>query len=354
VPTYTTNEILCMSGENTTKTRLLSFLSYLLSLTMLQQRLFVLLACGILHLPTWAQQTAFEKSLFWEVSGKGKTKMYILGTNHFYPNDFAKNSPAIQNALKKAKIVVGEMVIDTNQMRMAMKMLKYMYMPNNSLKKLLSPEDYQTLKKYFKENMKGMGTNGMSIEMMDNMKPLIIQQMLIANKYMEVLNKKNGESKTPLNPTMGMGVMGEGLDGYVQLEAIRQKKEVAGLETLEDQAEALFNMYPLEKQAQMLMEAVRNEKSGSDEELTNLHEIYEAQDIDKLFEVATQNMTTTEMDALLTNRNNKWMPQLEKMLAGKKHVFVAVGAGHLAGKIGILTQLRAKGYIIKPVAIQLK
>lgn len=319
------------------------------SLSMLQQRLFVFLACGLLHLPTWAQQIPFEKSLFWEISGKGKTKMYVLGTNHFYPNDFAKNSPAIQNALKKAKIVVGEMVIDTNQLVMGMKMLKYMYMPNNSLKKLLSPEDYQTLKKYFKENM-----NGIRIEMMDNMKPIIVQQTLIMKKYAEVLNNKNGESKTPLNPTVGIGVMGEGVDGYVQLEGIRQKKEVAGLETLEDQAEALFNMYPLEKQAQMLMEAVRNEKSSSDEELTSLHELYESQDIDKLFEIATKSMNKAEIDILLTNRNNKWMPQLEKMLAGKKHVFVAVGAGHLAGEIGILTQLRAKGYTIKPVAIQLK
>ena len=61
----------------------------------------------ITTLPTQAQPPALEKSLFWEVSGKGKAKMYILGTHHLYANDFVKNSIPIQKALKKSSIIVG-------------------------------------------------------------------------------------------------------------------------------------------------------------------------------------------------------------------------------------------------------
>jgi uncharacterized protein len=311
--------------------------------SMFQRYLYTVLAYGLMHLPTWAQTTPFENSLFWEIAGKGKTKMYVLGTHHFYPNDFAKNSPAIQAALKKAKMVVGEIVIDSNQMNMALKMLKYTFMPNNSLKELLSQEDHALLKKYFKENMK------MDLGMMERMKPIVTYQMILVQKYADVLGKAKANGLATGTPDIDNSP-----DNYVQQEGLRLKKEVRGLEEIEDQAEALFNGYSLERQAQLLMELIKDEKSGSIEEMKKMNDLYESQDIEKLLALTQEQFTPQEMDILLTNRNNKWMPQLEKMLAGKKHVFVAVGAGHLAGKSGILTQLRAKGYAVKPVVIQLK
>ena len=53
---------------------------------------------------------------------------------------------------------------------------------------------------------------------------------------------------------------------------------------------------------------------------------------------------------LLDDRNRAWIPQLEKSMSGKS-VFIAVGAGHLGGKSGVIRLLTAKGYKLKPIRL---
>ena len=272
--------------------------------------------------------------------------MYILGTHHLYSNDFVKKSEPIQKALKKSSVVVGEIEIDTNQMRMAFKMMKFMFMPDNSLKKLLSPEDYKLLEKYCSDN--GMGD---MLAKMNTLKPIILYQALTAQKYAEAVGEKGKELN--MGGLQGMN-MDNSIDAYVQKEGTRQKKQVRGLEEIEDQANILFNGYSVERQAEMLMELVKNEETGSSTDLKKMNELYEAQDIEMLFAMTQQHMTPEENKMLLANRNNKWIPQLEKLLENHKATFVAVGAGHLVGTDGVLTQLRAKGYAVKPIAIEVR
>ena len=47
---------------------------------------------------------------------------------------------------------------------------------------------------------------------------------------------------------------------------------------------------------------------------------------------------------LLVQRNNNWVPQIEKFLTEEKNVLVIVGAAHLAGEDGLFALLTAKGY----------
>jgi uncharacterized protein len=54
------------------------------------------------------------------------------------------------------------------------------------------------------------------------------------------------------------------------------------------------------------------------------------------------------MDDLLDKRNNKWMEVLPKAMK-KGPQFVAVGALHLAGKAGLIQQLRDQGYTVEPI-----
>ena len=52
-------------------------------------------------------------------------------------------------------------------------------------------------------------------------------------------------------------------------------------------------------------------------------------------------------DALFVERNANWVPQIEAMLDEPGTVFVAVGAGHLAGPDSVITMLRDKGYEVE-------
>lgn len=52
---------------------------------------------------------------------------------------------------------------------------------------------------------------------------------------------------------------------------------------------------------------------------------------------------------LLLDRNRNWMPQLERILGEGETQMIVVGAAHLVGPDGLITQLKAKGYTVTPV-----
>ena len=51
---------------------------------------------------------------------------------------------------------------------------------------------------------------------------------------------------------------------------------------------------------------------------------------------------------LVSDRNRRWMPQIEKLLQEQQDYFVVVGALHLVGDGGLLELMRRDGY--KPIA----
>ena len=87
-------------------------------------------------------------------------------------------------------------------------------------------------------------------------------------------------------------------------------------------------------------------------ELKKLMDIYKTQDVEKLFDATTKQETDEkEFHArLLDERNLSWIPKLEVAFK-EKPTFVAVGAGHLGGKKGVLSLLRKKGYQVNPVKL---
>lgn len=50
---------------------------------------------------------------------------------------------------------------------------------------------------------------------------------------------------------------------------------------------------------------------------------------------------------LVTDRNRRWLPQVEQLLKSSDNVLVVVGALHLVGDGGLLELLRARGYSLK-------
>ena len=52
---------------------------------------------------------------------------------------------------------------------------------------------------------------------------------------------------------------------------------------------------------------------------------------------------------LVTDRNKRWVPQIEKLLHGSQDYFVIVGALHLVGDGGLLELMRRDGY--KPESV---
>jgi uncharacterized protein YbaP (TraB family) len=125
------------------------------------------------------------------------------------------------------------------------------------------------------------------------------------------------------------------------------ERPITGLETAREQL-SFLDKIPLEEQAKQLMETVKNpyEMCGQYGELIAL---YRNQDLNALMTMTSADPGMGDhMDVLLDQRNKNWIPKIEKMLE-KETVFIAVGAGHLAGKNGVVNLLKAAGYTVKPL-----
>ncbi len=285
-----------------------------------------------------------ENSVFWEISGNGlKKPSYLFGTHHLYPASNIKKSDLIKEKINACQVVVGEIAMD-NMLAMSMATMKAMLMKDTTLKDLLGEKDYEKVDAYMKKNM------GMGLAFFNNMRPMVLVQMIAVTKASKDLGIE--EKK----PKMGeMSDMSNTLDLYFQEYGKSQSKEIVGLETVEQQANILFNGYPLKRQAEMLLEAIEDDKgSNSTDNVKKLNDYYKQQNLNELAKLSLdeQMMKKEEYNALLKNRNDAWMPKIHTLIQ-QKPAFIAVGALHLVGVDGVIYQLRKQGYQVKPIKVVL-
>jgi len=81
-------------------------------------------------------------------------------------------------------------------------------------------------------------------------------------------------------------------------------------------------------------------------DLARLENAYRAGDIEVMQALLVVPRTKNVM---LTVRNRKWLPQLEKQF-GQGGAFVAVGLGHLLGDDGLVAMLQRAGYTVERIA----
>lgn len=267
-----------------------------------------------------------SRSLLWQVSGNGLSKpSYLFGTIHIIGGEDFVIGSNVEKKLSKAGTLVLEMDMkNINPMSIATVSL----LPDNkTVKDYLDPDDYELLKSYFVDTMQ------LSPMVFNNayarMKPFFLQQML----YIRYL--------------------GENVESY-ELSFTRIAEEygieVSGLETLEQQLGFMDNI-PMDQQLEGLVRSIRDFKAEV-ETFDELLEAYKKQDVDELFKLVTGHQDMKDItNTLLDERNADWIPKLEKHFS-KGNAFVAVGAGHLGGKTGVIQLLRDKGYTVTPISTE--
>ena len=74
-----------------------------------------------------------------------------------------------------------------------------------------------------------------------------------------------------------------------------------------------------------------------------------AGDEQKLYQLGIKPMEDDPktIKALLTDRNQNWIPQIEAMFNDNDKEFVLVGVAHLVGEKNVLSLLKAKGYKVE-------
>ncbi len=120
-------------------------------------------------------------------------------------------------------------------------------------------------------------------------------------------------------------------------------KKVSALETVEQQV-GFFAGLPMEQQVEFLTATVDG-LPEMEKEFADLLTYWQAGQPDKLAKSMNESLETTPelAQVLLTGRNANWAKWIKTRLDQPGSAFIAVGAGHLAGKGSVQDQLKALG-----------
>ena len=122
------------------------------------------------------------------------------------------------------------------------------------------------------------------------------------------------------------------------------------LETPELQLNFFANL-SADVQREMLQEAI-SESENFPAMISEMSTAWERGD-DRALEHAVVDETRTEYpemyQMLFLDRNNAWMNELTREMEGSGVDFIAVGAGHIIGRDGLVAQFRARGYRVERV-----
>ncbi|MDX2306578.1 MAG: TraB/GumN family protein [Microscillaceae bacterium] len=290
-------------------------------------KIYQLILVWISFVPFSVQGQTIQNSIFWKISGNGLEKpSYIFGTHHLHDYAFIEKNEEIHKILASVDMVVGEVVVnDQNMAGIMAKLFSSMMMKDQTLEKLLTPEQFKKVDASLRTS------SGFGLKFFNNYKPIFVYLIIMASKM-----------EAPI---------GNSMDIYFQQVGQKTQKEIKGLETADEQLSVLANGYSLERQVEMLMEIVDEQEGSESDQLKELGNLYRQQNIQALYTLMQETSPEDELKILLIDRNIKWIPQIKEIFAAQKSAFIAVGAGHLPGDYGVLNLLAQKGYTLTPILI---
>lgn len=270
---------------------------------------------------------SINAQLLYEISGGGLEKSsYLFGTHHMVPVETATKIEGVFRAFNDCSAVIGEFV-DDNPEEMQRQILAASKM-EESIFKLLTPEEKSLIDSALQAEL------GLTLANVQYMRPnvtALIYEMTVRER---VLKSQAGDMA---------------MDSYFQVAASELGKAVYGLETIDDQLKMLLRSIPVERQAEILVETIRN-TNDIIKESAKLDSLYVKGDLDGLYDmlIEAEDMTEAEKFLLVDERNRDWLPKIEEKIK-QEACFIAVGALHLPGNDGLISLLRKAGYKVKPL-----
>lgn len=267
-------------------------------------------------------QDLFQTVLFEIRSPDTDQVSYLFGTHHAFGKTFFDSLHVAKEKLLSSEIMIkenldipGRMIEDiVNKRTKTTKWLRY-----------LSQEDYQYVKEVFSKSQVDL-------------------QRLTPTELYVVLDRfyrtSVCHSKTASDPYMS-------LDDYMASVAAQHDIPLMGLETTEEQLAIIdqdVRGMPRKVHKKRLLRLIQRIQTENTQLCAEI-EKYKRMDYDYRLDQPCRNAL------MLTNRNNKWMPQITQQLE-KKSCFIAVGLSHLMFECGLIRQLRALGYSIIPVPVK--
>jgi uncharacterized protein YbaP (TraB family) len=258
---------------------------------------------------------AYHGPAIWKVADKDTT-IYLFGTVHVLPKDAKWFSGPVERAYDSSSELVTEIPVDDATAEAQQIAARAVLPKGQSLREMMTPAQ----RMHFEE---ALVSQGLPIEALDRFKPWYAAVTLsllpvIRSGY----DPQSGAEKTLAGDAAG--------------------KRKASLETVQQQLD-LFDGLPTEAQLVFLDETVKSISRAS-ATLDQMVADWMRGDPEALAALMNKDIDDPVLyRRLLTDRNARWAQWIDQRMKQPGTVFVAVGAGHLAGTESVQAQLKKRG-----------
>jgi uncharacterized protein YbaP (TraB family) len=282
---------------------------------------FVALAVAIA--PTAAQDSAgpVDAPPLWKIEGK-KGSVFLFGSFHLLPADVKWRTPAVENALKEARVVVVEADLAAAEDPQAMQALlaKYGLLPQGQTLQSVLPE------KIHADFERVASELGLPAAALAPVRPwLAAVTVAVQSVVKQGFDPKNG------------------IDQQAAAWAKANGRALATLETNESQLAVLAEL-PREQEIELLASTLM-QIGEMPQVVGNLLAAYRKGDVaalERILRIGLDDFPALR-DRVLKERHDRWLPQIEKMIADGRTHLIVVGLAHLIGPDSIVAMLRARG-----------
>lgn len=280
---------------------------------------FVLPVFGLL-----GSLSAHAEAPVWALKGAHNT-VYLAGSVHLLRSKDATLPSAFDKAYADAEALVMEIDLDDLDPAAAQgwMLTNGMFTDGQTLQGVIGQQRFDKVEKEGNRL-------GLPVEALQQLEPWLVAMTLAQLQYM----------KLGFDPE-------QGVEKQLQRKAMQDHKEITGLETLEEQLGLLSGLSPAD-QAKFL-DLTLEEMHEMEGETDSLLSAWRSGNAQKLASMLSDEYKVAPAlyRMLIADRNQRWMPQLEKLLKGDKDYLVVVGALHLVGNGGLLELTKAKGFEAK-------
>lgn len=267
--------------------------------------------------------------MLYEISGKGsRSKSYILGTNRYVEMQFIDTIPNVFKCFSRCNKVITEFAMQDYEAIAALRQAALL--PDSvKLTNFYSEKEYTYIDNALRVNI------GMGLDQLCRMKPSYLTEMFRTELMKQWLGYDEQKS----------------MENFFESVAQERNIPIVGLDNIGETMYMLFDREPFHWQCKELLKVIEYPENEVKQERA-IREMYrDGRLTDLAYQVEGPNNTTSLSYSdykVYCARNQQWVKRLQPYLADGG-AFITLNAVFLGGEKGLLQQLRAAGYRVRPV-----
>ena len=266
------------------------------------------------------------KPAMWQVADKDTT-VYLFGTIHLLPKDYSWRTAEFDKAVAGSQGLIVETIVDTAKPEQLAGELARLGFGNGlpPLATRVPPQKVAALEA-------AIVKTGVPRPAFDRMETWAAAFMLLGTQFKD------------------LGLTGDaGVEAVLKTAFTQAGKPVGQLETNSEQL-GMFDTLP-ETAQRALLEGAIDSPTDMRTQFQGMLSAWARGDVEAIGKTFNEDLAASPelREALLRRRNANWKGWIQRRMTSPGSVFVAVGAGHLAGPESVVELLKKDGYRVRRI-----